>query len=110
MSLIHNERTKLTANYLNTAATGFFGAGVVAPLAAAVFGLAGPGSLISTLTLVLGILIFFRGKHWASHRGPVCSQGAQVVNDVQILAFIIVPLAALALGWGLAYWARHTSD
>jgi hypothetical protein len=58
MSLIHNERTKLTAAYLNTAATGFFGAGVVAPLAAAVFGLTGPGSPVSTLTLGLGILIF----------------------------------------------------
>lgn len=44
MGLIHNERTKLTATYLNTAATGFLGAGVVAPLAAAVFGLTGPGS------------------------------------------------------------------
>ncbi len=58
MSLIHNERTKLTAAYLNTAASSFFGAGVVAPLAAAVFGLAGPGSPVSTLTLGFGILIF----------------------------------------------------
>ena len=58
MSLIENERTKLTATYLNTAATGCLGAGVVAPLAAAVFGLAGPGLPISTLTLGLGILIF----------------------------------------------------
>jgi hypothetical protein len=59
VSLVHNERTKLTANYLNTAATGFLGAGVVAPLAAAVFGLTGPGSPVSTLTLAFGILIFF---------------------------------------------------
>jgi hypothetical protein len=26
------------------------------------------------------------------------------MNDVQLLAFVIVPLAALALGWGLAFW------
>jgi hypothetical protein len=58
MSLIHNEQTKLTASYLNTAASGCSGAGVVAPLAAAVFGLTGPGSPVSTLTLGLGILIF----------------------------------------------------
>ncbi len=62
MSLIHNERTKLTATYLNTAATGFLGAGVVAPLAAAVFGLTGPGSPVSTLTLAIGILIFLAGS------------------------------------------------
>lgn len=39
MSLIPNERTKLTAAYLNTAANGLFTAGVVAPLVAAVFGI-----------------------------------------------------------------------
>ena len=61
MSLIHNERTKLTATYLNTAATGFLGAGVVAPIAAAVFGLTGPGSPVSTLTLTIGILIPSQG-------------------------------------------------
>ena len=59
MSLVRNERTKLTASYLNTAASGFFGAGVIAPLTAAVFGLTGPGSPVSTLTLVIGVLIFF---------------------------------------------------
>jgi hypothetical protein len=26
------------------------------------------------------------------------------VNDVHNLAFLIVPLAAVALGWGFAYW------
>jgi hypothetical protein len=36
VSLIYNERAKLTANYLNAAASSFFAAGVVAPLAAAV--------------------------------------------------------------------------
>jgi hypothetical protein len=59
MSLVQNERTKLTANYLNTAASGFFGAGVIAPLAAAVFGLTGADSPVSTLTLIIGVLIFF---------------------------------------------------
>jgi hypothetical protein len=68
VSLVYNERAKLTANYLNGAAGSFFAAGVVAPLAAAVFGLAGPGTPVSTLTLALGVLIFFAvsiGLHFA---------------------------------------------
>ncbi len=29
------------------------------------------------------------------------------MNDVQLLAFVITPLAVVALGWAIAYWARH---
>ncbi len=58
MSLVHNEQTKVTAGYLNAAASAFFGAGVVAPLAAAVFGLTGPGLPVSTLIIVTGATIF----------------------------------------------------
>ena len=58
MSVIANERTKLTAAYLNTAAGGLFTAGVVAPLVAAVFGIAGPIGGASALTLLLGVTIF----------------------------------------------------
>ena len=58
MSLTHNERTKLTATYLNTAAGSLFTAGVVAPIAAAVFGVTGPAGHVPTLTLGLGALIF----------------------------------------------------
>lgn len=60
--LVRNEQAKLTASYLNTVASAFFGAGVVAPLAAAVFGLTGSGKPVSTLTLAIGILIFFLGS------------------------------------------------
>ena len=59
MSLIPNERTKLTAAYLNTAAGGLFTAGVVAPLVAVVFGISGPTGIPSALTLVIGVAIFF---------------------------------------------------
>jgi cation transporter-like permease len=59
MSLVPNEQAKLTASYLNAAAASFFAAGVVAPLAAAVFGLTGTASSISALTLAGGVLIFF---------------------------------------------------
>lgn len=59
MSLIQNERAKLTVGYLNAAAGSCFTAGVVAPLAAALFGVTGPGSAIPALSLGLGVLIFF---------------------------------------------------
>jgi hypothetical protein len=29
------------------------------------------------------------------------------MNDVQLLTFVITPLAVVALGWGIAYWARQ---
>lgn len=32
------------------------------------------------------------------------------MNDIEILAFVVVPLVALAGGWALAYWARHIAD
>ena len=41
MSLIHNERTKLTAAWLNTLGAASIVAGVLAPIAAAGFGLPG---------------------------------------------------------------------
>ena len=52
------ERVKLTAAYLNTAAGGLFTAGVVAPLAAAVFGITGPVGGLPALILIIGITIF----------------------------------------------------
>lgn len=58
MSAVRAERTKLTAAYLNTIAGGLFTAGVVAPLAAATFGVAGAGGHISALTLAVGVTIF----------------------------------------------------
>ena len=38
MDVIHNERVKLSANAVNTAATSSFTVGVLAPLAAALYG------------------------------------------------------------------------
>ena len=55
---VHNERIKLTAGYLNTAAGGMFTAGVIAPLVAAVFGVAGPSGGPGALTLLFGVAIF----------------------------------------------------
>lgn len=39
MSLVHNERTKLTATWFNTLATALIAAGTFAPLAALFYGL-----------------------------------------------------------------------
>ncbi len=58
MSLTHNERIKLTATYLNTAAGSCLTAGVIAPLAAAVFGLTGGAAPLSRLTLPIGVTMF----------------------------------------------------
>ena len=57
MNQTHNERLKLTATYLNTAAGTCFAAGVVAPFAALMFGFSSGGSA-STLTFVLGVATF----------------------------------------------------
>ena len=32
------------------------------------------------------------------------------MTEMQIFAFVVVPLAALAMGWGVAIWARHFAD
>ena len=39
MSLVHNERTKLTAAWFNTLATALMAAGLFAPVAALLYGL-----------------------------------------------------------------------
>ena len=31
------------------------------------------------------------------------------MTDIQILAFVVVPVVAVAFGWGVAYWARHAA-
>lgn len=56
MSLIHNERTKLLANALNTAATSSFAVGVLAPLAAAFYNFG--AAPVALGTLVLGTCIW----------------------------------------------------
>ena len=53
-----NERAKTTASYLNAAVGTCLGAGVIAPLAARVFGVTGPGGPVPPLTLTLGVLMF----------------------------------------------------
>ena len=55
MPLIHNERVKLTATWVNTIAAATIVAGVIAPIAAIVFGLPASGAL-STASFELATL------------------------------------------------------
>ncbi|HEX8166970.1 MAG TPA: hypothetical protein VF601_14455 [Beijerinckiaceae bacterium] len=57
MSVIHNERVKLTATWLNTLASATATVGVLAPLASIVYGL-GP-SQPSLIALVPAMAIWF---------------------------------------------------
>ena len=56
MSLVRNERVKLTANWLNALAAGIVVTGAIAPLVAALYGVPGPAQAspasITVLTLV----------------------------------------------------------
>jgi hypothetical protein len=52
--LVHNERTKLTATWFNTLASAFVAAGLFAPLAAAIYGLA---ELRIGTGFVLGVIL-----------------------------------------------------
>ena len=57
MSLVHNERVKLTAAWLNGMASAAVAAGVIAPLVAAFYGLTSVP--VSTSGLLLGAVLWF---------------------------------------------------
>lgn len=51
MSLVHNERTKLTATFLNTVAVATIGASLVVPFFALLYGLGGDAIQIRNFAL-----------------------------------------------------------
>lgn len=55
MSLIENERTKLLANALNTAATSCFTVGIATPLAGYLYNVTGFRSYVGYWVLVVGV-------------------------------------------------------
>jgi hypothetical protein len=55
MFLVHNERTKLTANWLNALATALVAAGTFAPFAALVYGFSNSAADRSFLAVLAGI-------------------------------------------------------
>ena len=104
MSLIHNERTKLTAGALNTAATSAFTVGVFTPLAAVFYNLGGVGTAISVRTLVIGVALWLFAA--VALHSP--SRKAAPVNRYELLAFVITPLTVAALGWAVVlYYERY---
>jgi hypothetical protein len=68
VSLVHNERTKVTATWFNTLATAFIAAGLFAPLAALLYGLTdlriGPVSIGFLIIACAGggLLLHFSGR------------------------------------------------
>jgi hypothetical protein len=70
MSLVQNERTKLTANWLNALAAGIVITGVVAPLVASIYGVAGPSQAGYVVIAVLSLIWFAVGTalHFVARR------------------------------------------
>ena len=68
MSLIHNERVKLTATWLNTLAAATVVTGVIAPITAIVFGLPANGTLsrVDFLFATLAWLLLGAILHWVA--------------------------------------------
>ena len=62
MSLIHNERLKRTANWLNALAAGIVITGVVAPTVAALYGVHASSRAGAALLVVLGAAWFAVGS------------------------------------------------
>ena len=71
MSLVHNERTKLLATALNTAATSCFTVGIATPAAGYIYNVGGFRSVVGTPELFLGVpgwLTTAVGRHLAARR------------------------------------------
>ena len=65
MHLVHNERTKLTATWINTLAAAFIAAGAVAPIAAVLYGLSAlPVELGRLISLALACVTIGCGIHF----------------------------------------------
>lgn len=56
MSIVDNERTKLLASALNSAATSCFTVGIIAPEAAAFYGASSPS--VTAETIILGVVVW----------------------------------------------------
>jgi len=65
MFLVHNERTKLTASWLNALATALIAAGTFAPLVALLYGVSAPSANQPVLA-ALAVVCFGAGicLHW----------------------------------------------
>jgi len=101
LSLIHNERTKLTANWLDRAGTAAVAIGVIAPIAAAVFGYGNPP--FSTGRLAIGVAFWFFTRNRTTSHCEAPLEEATAMNSVEFLAFVGAPLMLLATGVGVYF-------
>lgn len=100
LSLVSNERLKLTANWLNAIATASVAAGVIAPVAAGFYGVG--STPVIQLTLLVGFVVCLFGGITPTSGNKVCSERPEVMSFVELLAFVIAPVTLAALGWGIA--------
>ena len=108
MSLVHNERVKLTASCINTLATTTVAAGVIAPLAALVFGLPATGAVSTGVfaAAVAAWLVLGAGLTFASE---AFAWETAVMSAFELYALFGSPI--LLLAWALAIvWLTRLQD
>jgi hypothetical protein len=101
MSLIHNERTKLTANWLNTLAAGIILTGAVAPLVAAIYGLPGPARASYLGNNPSGARLACSRNRLTCNRAMDFAEAE--MSWFQFYAFFVSPVLVLAIGVAVAY-------
>ena len=106
MSLVSNERIKLTAGLLNTVAGFALTAGGVGPLIALSFGLSA-SSPLSTLALTAPHCHLVERRVSVSFGCAAAAREAEVVNASQFIAIVVAPLSLLVVGFGIFLWSNY---
>ena len=103
MSLVDNERVKLTATWLNTLASATATVGVLAPLASFIYGLG--QSPLSRIRFIGrdGNLVFSRARPTSGRAAG--SRRACTMTTELFFALYVAPLLLAAFGWAVALWA-----
>jgi uncharacterized membrane protein YhdT len=99
MSLIENERTKLLATALNTAATSCFTVGIATPLAGYLYNVSGFRSQVAPWELALGVGCWLIAAGLPTLGSEAGARKPEGMNEYFILAFIITPTVVVVLGW-----------
>lgn len=71
MSIVHNERTKLTANALDRASTACLTVGVFGPIVASLYGVGATATGAHGITLAVGSVFWLAAAgalHWMARR------------------------------------------
>lgn len=100
MSLVENERTKLLANALDRASTACVTVGLLAPIAAVIYGAS--GTAVTPWTFALGGVIWLLAG-CPTFGGKVRPWRTEIMSFIEIFAFLVMPAAVVAIGWGGAW-------